>query len=199
MTNYLDILLEEQIWEDEEERTSLQLPPEWGAVWRKRRAGPAKEQEKRAAETETPNVWTEKAEPTVRGGLPGDGERRSAHAAAEKGLQKRTATWGEELLKGEAQPDESLWESIRRGRISALSPWPQSRYGTAGGAVERGLYPRMKMGQAAVAYARQRGNPGGTRLSQIEPEEGTAALPVGALDRLVERDARRYDGTHPLY
>ena len=38
MTNYLDILLEEQIWEDEEERTSLQLPPEWGAVWKKRRA-----------------------------------------------------------------------------------------------------------------------------------------------------------------
>ena len=36
MTNYLDILLEEQIWEDEEERTSLQLPPEWARCGKKK-------------------------------------------------------------------------------------------------------------------------------------------------------------------
>ena len=45
MIDYLAMLLEEQVWEDEEETASLELPPEGGTVWKKGRAERAPEGE----------------------------------------------------------------------------------------------------------------------------------------------------------
>lgn len=97
MIDYLAMLLEEQVWEDEEETASLELPPEGGTVWKKGRAERAPERE--TVELEAPDsfpawleteraavqwepIWEEKEEPSAQaeealpeGGASGGGER----------------------------------------------------------------------------------------------------------------------------
>ena len=188
MIDYLAMLLEEQVWEDEEETASLELPPEGGTVWKKGRAERAPEGETVAPEAaDTFPAWLETERAAV--------QREPVWEEKEE----PSAQVEEALPEGGASGEESVLEVLRSGSTSPFPRWASPRYSSGTAHRESGIYPQLKMGQAAVAYARQRGGTGGLLLSRTEPEEGAAPLPVGELDRLVERDARRYDGARPLY
>lgn len=107
------------------------------------------------------------------------------------------------LEPGEAVPGTSLTEEPEEGLQvreagSVLRPGTEGAYTSRGGAVEgpQAVYRSLVQSEQAAGTVRGPGR----RLTVSLPEApASAGLDPQALDRAVERDARRYDGGFWLY
>ena len=111
------------------------------------------------------------------------------------GWEEETPTRKREGFREEAYPERMVFrEGEKMAGVEGFS-WPEVAPKGPSGAV-RLLDELSRAGQAAGAV-RQQAKPLTVTLTGERPQAGT--LDLQALDRAVQRDARRYDGGFPLY
>lgn len=196
MTDYLELLLERRQEEDEEDREVLTLGPENEAFPRKREPrgtgedleAPSESQTRKEREPAGPMAAAQAGAPALRSAAPrpngsGSGVTRRRPGTAGELLEQRLEL-AQDALAGRAEgPAPAVPESA--------GPLPGR--GTALAAGAEGLARRLAQMSLAATPAPAR--------VVFDGDAGTdpAAADWEAFDRLLERDARRYDGGLGLY
>ena len=179
MTDWIAVLLAEQ----QAAETTEELPGLGAFALAARRAG-----ERRAGEQREKDGETETALP----------ERDILTARAEDWPSLAEAGLGSDLwaaVEGQAEAArEQAAEERLAGMLGALVSDAGERRMTA--PAERGagaLWRALVRGDVALGWR------SGERAQTVPEETGAGAMDAGTLDRLVERDSRRYDGGFALY
>lgn len=215
MTDYLEALLtgepEEDVWE---------IPPETAAMWKKRTfPSPEEDREEppdpaagtvfRPARRETVETAGQEGSPAP----PGASEAAEADGhTADEGLEApNRARWivravaaGRDVRGAWDEAGETARRTAERLRKAEASrevsgseePVTGQSRTAAGSAAE--IYRALRAARAAADYARR---DRGTMRTSGMPDRGPDHPALGAeeLDRTFQRDARRYDGTGPVY
>ncbi|MCI8474437.1 MAG: hypothetical protein HFF07_03760 [Oscillospiraceae bacterium] len=140
------------------------------------------------------------------------GPRWGRRAAEKEGaLEGRGSEWGEEegmeeFLRRATLPEEPGLRSWRRreepfegdGKAERRGGEPEGRLGAMGRRGELALLSAVRRGEEAAGFVRGQGRNVVVTLPEAEGREGSG-LDAEGLDRMAERDARRYGGGFSLY
>ena len=182
LTDYLEQLLREQEREDETRA------PEWFVLDRTGRAGRAAPAD-RGPETAGGEQAGPAADRSEGRGWSGEPDGESAAAPRE------TGTGAGSDSPGRVWPDPP--QAVGTPRLRGVGePSARGRMRAAGGAEV--LYQRLRRSAAQAAYVRPAA-PVYQSLGTAPAREIPAGLTPQGLDRVFQRDARRYDGGFTLY
>lgn len=199
MKDYLEALLAE-VEEEEEEQTEQEAAfPLEEHLWWKKAAG--MEERKAREEQVTPapadmlghRAAQEQAYPAA--GETESGEREPPDLTPPLPEEHRRPTGRAARFQRNVRKGGEAWDMIQTAGYPAVEvlSGPQKS-----GKTEESVWRALRRARAAADYAR-REHSGGAHDSLPAPEGRTQSLGAAELDRLFQRDARRYDGDSPLY
>lgn len=195
MTDQLELLLELVEEQEEEQAADLARRPDAGPAPERTRVPGAREERGPAP---SGRAEERRPAPARAGRAPGSGETEAS--LPPDGARESAGTEGRNAL-AQAAAREDRAQSLTSGALRRAS----AAGARAAGAENAAAPLRRRAAQAAQA-ARFRGTAGGSSPPETAgakrlpsaPEE-TAPLQARSLDRVFERDARRYDGVFTLY